>query len=305
MKNVLKWLYVSYLISNKNEYLLLVVLLIFPLVKFIVIGIGNIIKFRRISKNIAIIFIFSTIILIESCFEIPSHCIFPENHIYLHTNYFKIYDLCKFKQIEIASEIFENFIILISLFFCFTSGNIGIIPILTLTFSFMAIAYYLTAEVYFMFYIEQAVEVNVLRDEYGRKIKRLINEDTREINKKNKKTINEWIGFERKDKINEEAENENDIDNRVGEVNELRDEYGRTIKRLNTEDNRDTNNKNKKITKERIGIEKKNEENDSEDFNDIQIKLGKYLNISNSEAKNGDINSNKLSSVYPSDKFNN
>jgi hypothetical protein len=152
----------------------------------------------------------SLIVIIESFFEIPCHILFPKNIIYLHTNYFKIYDIVKYRQVQLLYQIVENIFILISLFETFKSGNAGIISILMLSFSIVMFVYYLSAEIFYIFITE--AEESGPTDDYGRRLKKKVNVE------KNNLKINSFK-FELKrdrylknikdDQLNSDSESEN------------------------------------------------------------------------------------------------
>jgi hypothetical protein len=111
------------------------------------------------------------ILLIESFLELPMHFLFSKNQVYLHTNYFKIYDIQKYRQVEVLTNLFENSMVMIFLYFNFTKGEetITVVHILTLVFTLVMLIYFILAEFYFTFFIieEQSGEV----DDYGRTFK--------------------------------------------------------------------------------------------------------------------------------------
>jgi hypothetical protein len=172
-KNILKWIFAVQLFEDKN-YSLFFLLFIIPVFKFLAIGLGNIFKFKK-SFRINLVITIMVVISIFECFiELPSHYFFPTNHIYLHTNYYKIYDLGKYRQLEVFTELLENVIIFIYLFFAFSNTaedskvGVGIVTILTLSFCLAIFVYYLLAEFYFTFLYKETKEVY---DEFGRKMK--------------------------------------------------------------------------------------------------------------------------------------
>jgi hypothetical protein len=167
-KNILKILFAAeYQLTS-----LLLIMIVSPLLRFFAIGLGNIYKFKKYNKVKILIFIMSTIVLIESFFELPLHYVLTKNVIYLHTNNFKIYDSEKYRNLQIGTEFLENIIIL--LFFAMSifveKKDITIIAILTFVFAFIWFIYNIIAIVYFSLFKtpEEAFEI----DEYGRETKK-------------------------------------------------------------------------------------------------------------------------------------
>jgi hypothetical protein len=158
VKNVFKWMYAVSLLSDKN-FALVVILLICPMLKFILIGLGNIYKFRQNFRRPVFVVFIVIIILLESFFEMPIHILFPKNHLYLNTNYYKIYDLMKYRQVEIFTEILENFIIfLFILFFSFFKGKVTTTTIVCFSFCIAMLVYFVIAEFYFSCMYEEVKE---------------------------------------------------------------------------------------------------------------------------------------------------
>jgi hypothetical protein len=171
-KNILKWYYaVILMLGTTKNYGLFVILFISPMLKLLSISLGNIYKFSKLFKNKIVILIMSLFLLIESFVELPVHFLFPQNHIYLHSNYFKIYDIQKYRQVEILTELFENSMIIIFLYYSFTKldDELSVIHILTLVFSIVMLFYFILAQFYFMLLHNDEIAKEV--DEYGRSIK--------------------------------------------------------------------------------------------------------------------------------------
>jgi hypothetical protein len=171
-KNILKWYYASILMLGLSKnYGLFIILFISPILKLLSISLGNIYKFSKLFKNRIVILFMSLFLLVENFIELPVHFLFPQNHVYLHTNYFKIYDIQKYRQIEIITELFENTMIIIFLYLSLTKfvDDITVIHILSLIFSIVMLIYFILAQFYYMLFHYDEVPKEV--DEYGRSIK--------------------------------------------------------------------------------------------------------------------------------------
>lgn len=158
-KNILKWLYIIYMILEREnypyKYLLIAILLLTPILKFSLIGIGNIYKFRKNFRRHAFTFIIFLIVFLESSIELPIHFILPKNYVYLNSNYYKIYDTMKYRHIEILSEMIENLIVLIFIFIDFLNGIIGVFNILCFSISGSVWIYFILAEIYYSLIYEE------------------------------------------------------------------------------------------------------------------------------------------------------
>lgn len=168
--NVLKWLFASYLFVDTNDYVLLILLFISPMIKFMAIGVGNIRKFRKVTRNWILIGLMILIVWFESFYELPCHVFFPKNYIYLHTNYYKIYDLAKYRLVEIITQLLDNALVLVFLYFSFKAGNLGIVSILALSFCLVTIVYFILAEFFYLFLAKHKPKNEV--DDYGRTTRR-------------------------------------------------------------------------------------------------------------------------------------
>lgn len=148
-KNICKWLFAGYLLSN-GSYSLFILLFICPIAKFVLISLGNLYKFKKNFRG-SLIIAMGLILLVESFFELPIHIAFPFNRIYLHTNYYKIYDLMKYRHVEILTEISESVLVLIFVIITMIDDIFGLISILSLSFTTPLLVYFLWAGLYFLF----------------------------------------------------------------------------------------------------------------------------------------------------------
>lgn len=193
IKNIMKWILLSALFKEGNT--IIFILLVFPLLKVFRIGIGNIYKFKQYFRVRSFIVIMGLINLLESYFELPSHFLFPVNRIYLHTIYFKIYDMKKYIKVELLLEVVENIIIIGLIVIDILNGFISLTHILSFVFSFIILIYYIGATFYFLFLYNYDEKNNSeVVDEYGRISKSKLNffNAKTELNKSisNEKIIN-------------------------------------------------------------------------------------------------------------------
>ena len=93
----------------------------------------------------------------------PLHLMFPINIVYQHTNYYKIYDLAKYRDVEIYIEIYENSILLGFLFYSIIFEYFSIKNIVTITFVLSSELYFILALFYYLFihddYIRQKIKM--------------------------------------------------------------------------------------------------------------------------------------------------
>lgn len=105
--------------------------------------------------------------MLECFFELPIHLILPVNIVYLHTNYYKIYDSAQHRQTQIFFELYENAILLGFLFTSTFFGNENLsaaviaLNIATFTIVLAIQTYFAAAQFYFLFvhddYLRQKV----------------------------------------------------------------------------------------------------------------------------------------------------
>jgi hypothetical protein len=146
-KNILKWLLAAYTLTS---YSLIYILPILPILKFFSIGIMNIIAFRKHFRGYCLLTILTILIICESLYEIPMNYFCPENRVYMHTNYYHIYDTGRRKYFQIGCELAENLVVLIFIFISIANGDFKLFGILALSFSLAMFVYYLAALVYFL-----------------------------------------------------------------------------------------------------------------------------------------------------------
>lgn len=121
------------------------------------------------SSLLKVTIIFKQKVLIECFFELPCHFFFPRNIIYFHTIYFRIYDKASFRNLELYSEIIENFILDIYLLDLFLYGKSGfsIIAMLLIIFCNLCLIYFCSAKGYFFFFDPPQEVDNKNKDFYG------------------------------------------------------------------------------------------------------------------------------------------
>jgi len=167
-KNVLKWLFVFYVVESYKA-LLIAILLFSPVVKFVLIGLKNLKHFReKFRRSVFIVFMLIEV-LIECFFELPVHFFFPRNIIYYHSIYFKIYDKTSYRGFECLSEMIENAIVIYYLiqFFMNNTKGLSIISILLIVFSCICLLFFCFAKFYFFFIDPPQTENNEGKDFYG------------------------------------------------------------------------------------------------------------------------------------------
>ena len=179
IKVTFEWIFSIH--EYKKNKLLFVLLILTVFMKFILISLGSLERFKkRFYKNYPLITFIIILLLIECFIELPIYCLFPVNKIYLHTNYYRIYDVKERIDTYLAIEILENFIFFFYIIKSFINGN--------LHYSF------LYAEIYF-----RCVDIIIIQtaiDEKQRKkrenpekyneSKGYINEEKNSLNSKNK-----------------------------------------------------------------------------------------------------------------------
>jgi hypothetical protein len=146
-KNVLKWVLAASLLS---QYDLIYILPILPVLKFFTIGVMNLMTFRKRFRGCALAVVLTIIILIESIFELPMNYMCPIDRVYMHTNYYHIYDTGRRKYFQIICELCENLTILVFIFIAIGDGVFGLIGILALSFTLTIFVYYVMALFYFL-----------------------------------------------------------------------------------------------------------------------------------------------------------
>ena len=147
----------------KTNKLLFILLFIPPFAKFILISLGALERFKKLFyKNYPLI-IFITILLIIECFyELPIHCLFPVNRIYMHTNYYRIFDLKERIDTYLGIEIIESFGLFLYIINCFINGKVNYSSVILFIFLFIFLSFYIYAESYYrcvdIYYIESKID---------------------------------------------------------------------------------------------------------------------------------------------------
>ena len=147
-KDIFKWIYAISLF-NENK-ILFALLFLPPVLKYIFISIFALRRFKiNFRGNNPLIILIIIILLIESFYELPIHFIFPVNKIYLHTNYYRIYDMKKDMMTNIVIECVECSVLFVYLIYYFAFGKFHysavvliIILCFNLFFFFEAFIYY-------------------------------------------------------------------------------------------------------------------------------------------------------------------
>ena len=147
-KDIFKWIYaISLFKKNKALFFLL---FLSPFFKFIFISLGSLYRFKKNFYSLLYLMLFILILLLIECFcELPIHIIFPLNKIYIHTNYYRIYDLRERASFNINIEIIENFILLLYSIIYFTAGKFHYSAVIILIFSFLNICFFIYAKLFY------------------------------------------------------------------------------------------------------------------------------------------------------------
>lgn len=194
IKVIFQWIFTSH--EYKKNKLLFVLLLISPVMKFILISLGSLERFKkRFYKNYPVITFIIILLLIECFNELPIHCLFPVNKIYLHTNYYRVYDVKERIDIYLGIELFENFILFFYIINSFINGKLHYSSIILFLFLVIFLVFFLYSEIYY-----RCVDLVIIQtqiDEKQRKkrqdpkkyneSKGYINEEKNSLNSKEKK----------------------------------------------------------------------------------------------------------------------
>lgn len=150
-KEIFKWIYsVSLFSENKTLFALC---FIAPIFKFIFISIQNIIAFKtNFRGNTPFIIISVFILIIESFFELPIHLMCPVNKIYLHTNYYRIYDKKISSTINNNLEGIECLVLLGFLLWYFCFGKFHYSAVVLIILVIPLVGFYIGAKVFFCCY---------------------------------------------------------------------------------------------------------------------------------------------------------
>lgn len=122
-KDVFRWiLSITYFSETKFFFFFL---FIPSVLKFVLISIYGLRKFyKHFNGIIPLVIIMTLFLLVESFAELPMHLFFPENKIYLHTNYYYVYDNKKKMFTNCIIEILECAFIMAYLINFFVVGNL-------------------------------------------------------------------------------------------------------------------------------------------------------------------------------------
>ena len=165
-KDIFKWIYAISLF-NENK-ILFALLFLPPVLKYIFISIFALRRFKiNFRGNNPLIILIIIILLIESFYELPIHFIFPVNKIYLHTNYYRIYDMKKDMMTNIVIECVECSVLFVYLIYYFAFGKFhysAVVLIIILCFNLL---FFFEAFIYYKYLIvskEPQKEKNQRRD---------------------------------------------------------------------------------------------------------------------------------------------
>lgn len=160
-KDIFKWIYsVSLLKENKALFILL---FISPVLKYILIGLGSLDRFKKNFYRIKVLILFIIILLIiEAFFELPNHFLFQVNKIYLHTNYYRIYDIRERALRNILIEIVESFVVFGFIIYYFIYGKFHYSALVTIILVTLELAFFFYAFIFYCVY--DRIEVNNLRN---------------------------------------------------------------------------------------------------------------------------------------------
>ena len=161
IKIVFQWIFA--IKEYKTNKLLFILLFIPPFAKFILISLGALERFKKLFYKNYVLIIFITILLIIECFyELPIHCLFPVNRIYMHTNYYRIFDLKERIDTYLGIEIIESFGLFLYIINCFINGKVNYSSVILFIFLIIFLTFYIYAEAYYrcvdILYIQSKID---------------------------------------------------------------------------------------------------------------------------------------------------
>ena len=198
--NVIKWIFPFIVFDNLNQdvkYVYLSVISFSALFKICAIGIPIMIKIKRYF-NKCIIVLFAFIIICECMFEVPIQKFFPDNHVYVHSTYFRIYDKQTKKYFQIFIKIFEYLLIDIIIIWIYSQREISIEVIIfsffILLISTLFLVFFLICAIYFLCIYNKEDEIKVVEPKKAKKEKLdILNVSEIEIDKNSPKEVNKKI----------------------------------------------------------------------------------------------------------------
>lgn len=173
-KDIFKWIYAISLF--KEDKVLFCLLFIAPFFKFLFISTYSLKRFKvNFRGNKILIIIIILILLIESFYELPVHFIFPVNRIYLHTNYYRIYDMIKNASTNIYIELCESTVLMIYLIWYFAFGKFHYSAVVLIIINFFNLLFFIFSFLYFCFFqTKKETDEKVKKTNLKNKIKEAI-----------------------------------------------------------------------------------------------------------------------------------
>ena len=161
IKIVFQWIFAIH--EFKTNKLLFILLFIPPFAKFILISLGSLERFKKLFyKNYPLIIFIIILLIIECFYELPIHCLFPVNRIYMHTNYYRIFDLKERIDTYLGIEIIESFALFIYIINSFIKGKVHYSSVILFIFLFIFLSFFIYAESYYrcvdIYYIESKID---------------------------------------------------------------------------------------------------------------------------------------------------
>ncbi len=161
IKIVFQWIFAIH--EFKSNKLLFILLFIPPFAKFILISLGSLERFKKLFyKNYPLIIFIIILLIIECFYELPIHCLFPVNRIYMHTNYYRIFDLKERIDTYLGIEIIESFALFIYIINSFIKGKVHYSSVILFIFLFIFLSFFIYAESYYrcvdIYYIESKID---------------------------------------------------------------------------------------------------------------------------------------------------
>ena len=195
-KVAFQWIFAVH--EFKTNKLLFILLFIPPFTKFILISLGSLERFKKLFyKNYPLIIFIIILLIIECFYELPIHCLFPVNRIYMHTNYYRIFDLKERIDTYLGIEIIESFGLFIYIINSFINGKFHYSSIILFIFLLIFLTFFIYAESYYR--CVDIVNVQSKIDEKQRQ------------KRENPKEYNKRKGYNTEERSLKSKENERDV----------------------------------------------------------------------------------------------
>ena len=195
-KVAFQWIFAVH--EFKTNKLLFILLFIPPFTKFILISLGSLERFKKLFyKNYPLIIFIIILLIIECFYELPIHCLFPVNRIYMHTNYYRIFDLKERIDTYLGIEIIESFGLFLYIINCFINGKVNYSSVILFIFLIIFLTFYIYAEAYYR--CVDIVNVQSKIDEKQRQ------------KRENPKEYNKRKGYNTEERSLKSKENERDV----------------------------------------------------------------------------------------------